>query len=76
MKRFTMTPEQHSKLLEACRPVPMIALQCGEPRSAQENANDAWRALGADLGFDWTTVRRVAGEPDSVFEAKPIEAAP
>jgi hypothetical protein len=71
MKRFEMTPEQHTKLLEACKPTPMIMLQCGTPRSPQESANSAWKVLGDELGFDHMTARPIAGEPETVFEAKP-----
>lgn len=55
-KEFELTTEQFDKLIEACRPVSLIMLQCGMPRSPQQNANDAWRALGKELGFDGMTV--------------------
>ena len=71
MKRFEMTKEQHETLLDACKPVPMIALQCGRPRSPQENANAAWRALGDEMGFAHMTVRPISGQPETIFEAVP-----
>ncbi len=71
MKRFEMTPEQHTKLLDASKPVPMIMLQCGMPPSPQERANSAWQSLGAELGFDHMTVRPISGQPETVFEAVP-----
>ena len=37
-KEYEMTQEDFDRLLNACKPVPMIALQCGTPRSPQENA--------------------------------------
>lgn len=55
-KEYEMTAEQFEKLIEACRPVPMIMLQCGPPSSPQENANRAWCALGKELGFDGMSV--------------------
>ncbi len=58
-QKFKMTEEQLAKLREACRPVPMIALQCGTPPSPQVSANDAWKALAVELGFKWDSV-----EPD------------
>ena len=73
MKRFEMTTEQHTKLLDACEPVPMIMLQCGRSPSPQERANDAWASLGKELGFDYMSVRAIPGEPDTVFEAIPNE---
>lgn len=41
-KEYEMTQEQYDTLLDACKPVPMIMLQCGTPSSPQENANRAW----------------------------------
>jgi len=57
MIEFEMTQEQLDRLLSACRPVAMIALQCGAPRSPQENANEAWKALAKELGFVWDTAK-------------------
>ena len=56
-KEYEMTQEDFDRLLNACKPVPMIALQCGTPRSPQENANDAWQELGSRMGFDYMTVQ-------------------
>jgi len=58
-KQFKMTEEDMKAILEACKPIPAIALQCGTPPSQQEMANNAWEALGKKLGFDYMTV-----EPD------------
>jgi predicted TIM-barrel fold metal-dependent hydrolase len=55
-KEYELTTEQYDKLIEACRPAPMIMLQCGMPPSPQENANAAWCSLGKELGFDGMTV--------------------
>jgi hypothetical protein len=51
------------KLMEACKPVPMIMLQCGQPRSPQENANTAWEALGKKMGFEHMSVKPNGGNP-------------
>lgn len=67
-----MSDEQHDRLLKACKPAAMIALQCGSPRSPQENANDVWRALGEEMGFKWDTARPCPGEGPKVFTAEPI----
>lgn len=69
--RYTMTKEQFDKIIEACKPIPMIAIHCGAPTSPQERANTAWQALGDELGFDYMTVRPVPGQPETVFEATP-----
>lgn len=55
-KEFEMSQEDLAKLIEACQPVQLIALQCGMPASPQENANRAWCALGERMGFDGMTV--------------------
>jgi len=55
-QNFEMTEADLAALLEAMKPVPMIALQCGAPRSQQENANAAWALLGKKMGFDPMTV--------------------
>ena len=60
-KEYEMTQEDFDRLLNACKPVPMIALQCGTSRSPQENANDVWEELGSRMGFDHTTVRSSMG---------------
>jgi len=69
--RYEMTDEQHKAIMDACKPVPYIIVGGREPRSAQENANDAWERLGQELGFDYMTVRPVRGESDRVFTATP-----
>ena len=55
--KYRMSDEDHDALMEACKPVAMIALQCGTPRSPQQNANDAWQRLGTKMGFDHMTVK-------------------
>lgn len=55
-KTFTLTAEQHAKLLDACKPVPAMWIG-GPPRSVQQNANDAWVTLGKEMGFDGMSVR-------------------
>ena len=70
---YEMTEEDLSKLMAACKPVAMIALQCGTPASPQENANNAWKELGEKMGFDHTTVVPVhggrRGKGDKFFSA-------
>ncbi len=69
-KEYELTEEQLTTLLEACRAVPAIMLQCGAPASPQENANVAWRRLGKELGFEPMTVKPVAGRGDRFFTAE------
>lgn len=68
---YTMTEEDYKAIIEACQPVPMIMLHIGEPRSQQENANDAWKALGEKMGFEWDTVQ--PGNSKFCFTAIPSE---
>jgi hypothetical protein len=70
---YEMTEEDFKTLMEAMKPVPMIMLQCGNPPSQQENANRAWAALGAKMGFDSDTVQPVHGKGQRVFSAVPCE---
>jgi len=72
MKNFEMTQEQLNTIMDACKPVPMIALQCGTPRSPQENANDAWERLGLGMGFDHMTVKP-NGKGDRFFMAEEVD---
>jgi len=69
-KEFKMSDEQLKKLLDACRPVPMIALQCGMPSSPQENANEAWKGLGLEMGFEHMSVRPISGKGTEHFTAE------
>lgn len=71
MADFEMTQEQLNKLLAAMKPVPYMIIG-GFPRSVQENANDAWAALGKELDFDPMTVRP-NGKGDRFFSAEPKE---
>ena len=67
-----MTQDDLDKILDACKPVPMIMLQCGMPESPQERANRAWAELGSRMGFDAMTVEPT-GEGNRFFTAVPSE---
>jgi hypothetical protein len=73
-KEYELTTEQFDKLIEACRPVPMIMLQCGTPPSPQENANRAWCALGKEIGFDGMSVQP-SSKGQRFFTAETTDAA-
>lgn len=70
---YEMTEDDLQAIMDACKPVPMIALHLGMPRSAQERANDAWAALGKKMGFDHMTVQPVNGKGNRLFTAIPSE---
>jgi len=73
MKDFEMSQEQLDKLMAACKPVMMIALNCGQPASPQANANAAWQSLGQEMGFDHMTVSP-NGKGPRFFSAYPTES--
>ena len=61
-KQFTLTKEQHEKILDASGPVPYLLVSGGRPPpSPQEIANAVWEALGIELGFEYMSVRPVEG---------------
>ena len=68
-EEFTMTDEQLKRLLDRCKPVPLIMLQCGMPASPQENANTAWEELGEEMGFEHMTIKP-AGKDQRKFTAE------
>jgi len=74
---YEMTEEDLKKLLDACKPTPVMYLSGGVPlgSSPQENANRAWSELGGRLGFDWNTVRPIDGKGNRFFSAVPLETA-
>ena len=70
-KEYEMTEVDLNKIIEACKPVSMIALQCGTPASPQENANAAWAELGCRMEFDSTTVQP-SNKGRRFFTAEPL----
>ena len=73
MADFEMTEADLAELLDAMHPVQMIAINCGMPRSRQENANEAWERLGKKMGFEPMSVRP-NGRGDRFFSADPKPA--
>lgn len=67
-KDYEMTQEDLDVLLDAMKPVPYMIIGGVAPRSQQENANAAWKALGEKMGFDYMTVRP-NGKGDRFFTA-------
>ena len=71
---FEMTEADMKKILDACKPVPAIMLQCGTPSSPQENANRAWESLGKRMGFKHMTVEPVRSKGQLFFKAEAVVA--
>lgn len=67
-KNYEMTVEDLDKILEACKPTPLIMLQCGPTRNPQEKANTAWKELRERMGFEFMTVEPT-GQDDRFFTA-------
>lgn len=74
-QRFEMTQAQLDSILAASEPVRYMVFGCLEPRSPQQNANDAWCALGREMGFDGMTVEPT-NEGDRIFTAEIAEPRP
>jgi len=68
-KQYELTDEQLKSLIDSCKPVPYMVFGGVEPRSPQENANDAWGSLGKKMGFDYMTVEPVDGKGQKFFTA-------
>lgn len=72
MKEFEMSQQDLEELYEACKAVPLIALNCGIPPTPQEMANKAWEKLGIKMGFDYMSVKP-SNKGDRFFTAIPME---
>jgi hypothetical protein len=70
MKDYEMTQVQLDALLDSMKPVPLVAMHCGMPKSPQARANSAWEMLGKEMGFKHMTVVP-NGKGDRFFRAKP-----
>ena len=74
MKReFEMSQEDYDKLLEASRPVPLIALNYGPIPSLEQRVGAAWAALGKKMGFIWNTAQPIPGKDSRFFMAEPMQ---
>ena len=70
-REYEMSEEQLHKLLDACKPVPYMIIGNCIPRTPQQNANDAWRQLGDEMGFVWDTVQPLPSRGVRFFSAEP-----
>lgn len=70
---YEMSEADLETLLEACKSVPAMMIGGTLPSSPQENANRAWAALGAKMGFDHMTVQPIYGKGQRFFFAVPSE---
>lgn len=71
-RQYEMSVDDLARIIEASKPVPYLVFGGMPPRSQQENANAAWRELGARLGFDAMSVQPVGSDPRNfTAEEKP-----
>lgn len=70
---YEMTEEDLKAILDACKPVVAMMIGGHAPSSQQENANNAWAALGRKMGFDHMTVQPISGKGNRFFTAVPSE---
>lgn len=70
---YEMTQADLDKILDACKPTPVMYLSGGKPmyNSPQENANAAWVELGDRMGFDGMTVQPAGRGGMRFFTAEP-----
>jgi len=70
-QEFEMTKDDLKKILDACKPTPVMYLSGGSSmfRTPQENANEAWAELGERMGFDHMTVEPIRGKSQRFFLA-------
>ena len=72
---YEMTEEDLEKILNACKPTPVLfgnnGMNLGGDR--QENANMAWSSLAKKMGFDYMTVKPIEGKNMLFFTAVPSE---
>ena len=71
-KEYELTDDQLSRLYDASKPVPLIALQCGMPASPQEVANAVWKAL-TDMSSNPSSSPRRSPKGDKFFTAEQKE---
>ncbi len=70
---YEMTEADLEKILDACKPTPVIMIGSFTGSTPQENANRAWAELGQRMGFDHMTVQPVENAGMRFFTAVPSE---
>ena len=72
-KQYRMTEDQFKTLLDSCKPTPAMWGSGGAPMfsTPQENANRAWKKLGAEMGFVWDTCEDAGTGDQRDFLAEP-----
>jgi len=72
---YEMTEADMELIMDAGKPTPVMFIGGRMGASPQENANAAWAALGAKMGFDSMSVRASSGKGHRFFTAVPNETS-
>ena len=73
MKRqYRLTDAELESILDASKPVTYMVIGGVEPRSPQENANDAWQTVAMNHGFIWDTAEGAGTGDNHDLMAEPI----
>jgi len=70
--KYELTDAQYERLMDASKPVAMIALQCGTPSSPRENANRVWQEVAREHGVRFDTIGPCYGLGPKFFDALPL----
>lgn len=73
-REYEMSEADLAALLDASKPVPLIATHCGPISTPQERANRAWQQLGHKMGFDHMTAKP-SSKGQRFFTAEPLPIA-
>jgi len=74
-REYEMTQADMDDILNASKPVIYLVVGGRPPRSPQQNANDAWAALGRKMHFHWETVEPLPSKGPRFFTAEAKEAS-
>lgn len=69
-REYEMTEGQLAEILDAGQPRPVLKIGDYFTPSPQERANQAWAALGGELGFKYMTAEPVPGKDMHFFMAE------
>lgn len=72
--KYELTADQYSRLMEASKPVTLIAIQCGPVSTPRENAERIWRDVAAEHGCIFDTIQPSHADGPHFFRAEPIRS--
>lgn len=72
-KEYELTERQFNLIMEASKPIPMVAIQAGLPMSQQERANRVWSVIAREVGCDMWTVKPIPEKGERWFSAEVLD---